>query len=186
MAQKCRTCTHPHRELIEQALANTRARRNGGVQAVSDKWSIPRSSLQRHLTNCMSQDLVARLRMGMPDPIDISIEEIIRQEGEGAIIGLRKLKEEHRAAAERWEHMGEFEQARKERIELRRVHEALAQYAGMIPGRKQVTNNNLVLGDVSTLFDTIDAVLRPFPEARRAVAQALAMQQPRPALEHAA
>lgn len=179
MARQCQTCNHSERDRIEQALANTRSRIAGGVEQVSRKWCIPRSSLRRHMDNHMTQEQFARLRFGVPDGVDASIEEIIRQEGEGAILGLRRLKEEHRAAVDRWEQRGEFEQARKERIEVRKVQEALAEYAGMIPGRKQVTNNNLVLADFNVFAEQLDKVLRPFPEARKAVA-AMFLQ---PALE---
>ena len=184
MARACRTCTHDDRERIEIALANSKAKVAGGVQRIADKYGIPRASLRRHMDHHMTQADFARLRLGMPDAIDASIEEVIRQEGEGAILLLRRMKGDHQAAVERWEKLGEFEQARKERIELRKVGEMLILYAGMVPGRKTVTNNNLVISDVAPLFDMIDAVLLPYPEARRAVAAALSHQPAPAAIEH--
>ena len=108
-------------ERIEIALANSKAKVAGGVQRIADKYGIPRASLRRHMDHHMTQADFARLRLGMPDAIDANIEEVIRQEGEGAILLLRRMKGDHQAAVERWEKLGEFEQARKERIELRKV-----------------------------------------------------------------
>lgn len=180
MGQKCRTCNHPEREQIEQALANTRARVAGGINGVVRKWGIPRSSLRRHLSEHMTEEKCARLLLGMPDEIDANIEEIIRREGEGAILMLRKLKTEHVAAVERWEKLGLYEEARKERIEVRKVGELLAKYAGMVPGKKNITNNNLVLADFTVFADGLHKVLAPWPDAQRATA-AMFRQQ---ALEH--
>lgn len=184
MAQRCRTCNHPDRDRIEQALANTRSKIAGGVEAIAQKWGIPRSSLQRHLSRHMTQEQVARLRHGMPDNIEVSIEEITRQEGEGAILGLKRLRLELQIIAERADKAGDFQSGIRARQAQLKIYEEQAKLAAMYPGRKQVTNNNLVLGDVTVLFDMIDKVLLPFPEARRAVAQAFSQQAP--ALEYAA
>ena len=179
---KCRTCSHPERERIEFDLANCIQGQHGAMLGIANKYGIPRSSLQRHLTRHMATAQVARLRYNVPDATDQRIEEVVRREGENAIIGLRALKEQHLLAIDRLDNANDTAGARAERKELRAVYEAHAKYGGKIPGRKSVTNNNLVLGDVSTLFELIDATLKPFPEARRAVADAFSRSQD--ALEH--
>lgn len=185
MAIPCRTCTHPERERIEVALAMTHPRRGGGVQRIADKWGVPRSSLRRHLNNHMTREQVMRLRAGMPDTIDVSIEEFVRQAGEGAIITLSRLEKGFRIRAEALEKIGDYEGSRKELAEAAKVARDLVLYAGLVPGRKTVNNNTLVLGDIGALFDRIDAALASYPDARQAVAEVFAQRSPvLPVLEH--
>jgi hypothetical protein len=159
MGRKCSTCNHPERDQIELALANTRARIGGGVQQVAAKWGISRSSLRWHVDHHMTQEQVARLRLGMPDAIDANIEEIIRREGEGAILVLRDLKERFKRRADFLEEIKDLEGSRKELAELAKVSRDLILYAGLIPGRKTVTNNNLVIGDGAAIFQMVARVL---------------------------
>lgn len=164
MAQRCRTCNHRDRDRIEQALANTRSKIAGGVEAIAQKWGIPRSSLQRHLARHMTQEQVARLRHGMPDNIEISIEEITRQEGEGAILGLKRLRLELQIVAERADKAGDFQSGIRARQAQQKIYEEQAKLAAMYPGRKQVTNNNLVVADGVALFQLFDRVLERAPD----------------------
>lgn len=182
----CRVCNHPERAQIELAIANARPGTRHSVMAVATKWGIAKSSVYRHRDLHMSQQDIMRLRMGMPDAVDEAIEEVVRREGEGAILSLRDLKLRFLTRADLLEQNKDFEGSRKELAEAAKVSRDLVLYAGLVPGRKTVTNNNLVLGDVSVLFDVVDAALRAFPEARRAVAAAWAKQANPPALEHAA
>lgn len=182
----CRVCNHPERAQIELAIANARPGTRHSVMAVATKWGIAKSSVYRHRDHHMSQQDIMRLRMGMPDAVDEAIEEVVRREGEGAILSLRDLKLRFLTRADLLEQNKDFEGSRKELAEAAKVSRDLVLYAGLVPGRKTVTNNNLVLGDVSVLFDVVDAALRAFPEARRAVAAAWAKQANPPALEHAA
>lgn len=177
----CRTCTHPERERIEFAIANCVKGQHGAMSGIAAKYGIPRASLERHRDRHMTQDQIARLRFNAPDATDQKIEDVIRQEGENAILGLRAQRERLLLLLDELEKSGSHDKCVPVHRELRGVYELLAKYAGMVPGRKTVTNNNLLLGDITTFMDLVSEVLKPFPEARKAVAAAFASQQ---VLEH--
>lgn len=159
MGRKCSTCEHPERQQIELALANTRARIAGGVQQVAQKYGIPRTSLRWHMDKHMTQEQVARLRFGFPDSIQVSIEEITKQEGEGAMLGFRRLRLELEEIARRADAAADFPNAIRARTEQKRIYEEQLKLAAMYPGRKQTVNNNLVIGDGAAIFQMMARIL---------------------------
>lgn len=159
MGRKCSTCNHPERDQIELALANTRARIGGGVQQVAAKWGISRSSLRWHVDHHMTQEQVARLRFGFPDNIQVSIEELTRQEGEGAMLGFRRLRLELIELAKLADAAGDFANGIRARTEQKRIYEEQLKLAAMYPGRKQTVNNNLVIGDGAAIFQMVARIL---------------------------
>ena len=121
-----------------------------------------------------------------PTQVEVNIEELVRKGGEDAVIGLSRLVTECKGQAEKCDQLALFREAAAYRKLQLDAYKEKAKIAAIYPGRKTVTNNNLVLGDVGMLFDLVDATLVQFPEARRAVAAAFAQQAQLPALEHAA
>jgi hypothetical protein len=180
MPTRSRIHDHPDRERIEVELALART-----VQEVADRWGIPRRTLATYRQKHMTQQQIARLRGMTPTEVEADIEALTRKGGEDAVIGFSRLIEECKEQAEKLDRMGMPSEAVKYRKLQLELYKEKAKIAALYPGRNAVTNNNLVLGDVGVLFDMIDATLRPFPEARQAVAAAFASAQ-RPALEHAA
>ncbi|QQP97933.1 hypothetical protein [Lysobacter enzymogenes] len=186
MASRCKVCNHPERDVIEQLLANnTSAQGLGGVQTIAARFGLKRASAQRHLKNHMKQEQVARLRHGIPDNIEINIEEITRQEGEGAVLGLKRLRLELQELAARADKVGDLQSGIRARQAQQRVYEEQAKLGAMYPGRKQVTNNNLVIADGRELFLIVDRVLSVAPDvasARKMLAQEFrAAALPKPA-----
>src|SRR5690606_10298132 len=128
---------------------------------------------------------IARIRGMTPVEAEINIEELTRKGGEAAVIGLSRLITECVEQAKKCDGAGlHAEAVRYRKLQLDAYREQ-AKIAALYPGRKTVNNNNLVLGDMAPMFDMIDAVLKPYPEARAALAQAWAQSQ-QPALEHEA
>lgn len=178
----CRTCQHPDVERINMELALA-----PNVHTVAARYDIPRRSLARHRRQCLTQQEIARMRGMSPSQLEVDIDELARKGGQDAYIGLSRLLEECKAQADRCDRIGQAREAAIYRKLQLDIYDKKLKIAAMYPGRKTVTNNNLVLGDVGMLFDLVDATLRPFPEARRAVADAFARQaQMPPVLEHAA
>lgn len=189
---RCTICNHPEREALELALAMTQKRVAGGVVQVAVRFGVSKSAAHRHLSEHMSQDHVARLRMGVPAAIDANIMEIIQRQGEGAILVLRDLKARFLQRADILEKLKDYDGSRKELAEAAKVSRDLVLYAGLIPGRKTVTNNTLVIADGAEVFDIVTRALAEattVQEARSLVASAyktLAATPNRPALEHLA
>ena len=181
MAQPCRTCNHPDRERIEVELAMA-----SSVREVSERYDIPRRSLHRHKQEHMTAEQIMRIRGMTPAQFEVNIEELTRRGGEAAVIGFTRIIQECQVAAETCDKLKMFAVSANYRKLQLEAYKEQAKIAAIYPGRKTV-NNNLVLGDVSALFDMLDVVLRPYPEARLAVAQVMLSQPPaRPVLEHAA
>ncbi len=168
MARHCRTCTHPERERIELELANAPA-----LADVSRNWGIPTSSLSRHRNQHMTQEQIARLRHGFPDDIEISIDELTRQGGQGAILGLKRLGLELQEIAKRCDAIGDFPNGIRARTEQKSVYKEQARLAAMYPGLKSTTNNHLVIADGVQIFDLVNRVLaraETVTDARRMLA----------------
>lgn len=165
MARPCRTCTHPERERIELELANARA-----FVDVARRWEIPPTSIKRHVHKHMTQEQIARLRHGFPDSIEIDIDKLTREGGQGAILGLKRLILEQQEAAYRCDAAGLFEAGIRARQAQATLYKEQAKLAALYPGLKTTTNNNLIVADFNVFADQLDKVLRPFPEARQAVA----------------
>lgn len=177
----CGTCQHPDIERInlELALSPTSAE-------VARRYGIPIRSMSRHRRQCLTQSDIARMRGMSPTQVEVNIEELVRKGGEDAVIGLSRLVVECKEQAEKCDALVLFREAAAYRKLQLEAYKEKAKIAAIYPGRKTVTNNNLVLGDVSMLFDVVNEALRMFPEAQSAVAAAWARQAQLPALEHAA
>ncbi len=177
---RCQILDHPDRPTIEARIAVS-----GNVAAVAREYGINPPMLRHFVRTHMTQTQIARLRGMLPSEAEASIDELVRVGGQRSVIGLAQQIAKCNEQAEKCEKLGEYGAAVAYRTQAIRAQIEQAKQANIYPGRKTVTNNNLVLSDVAPLFDMIDAVLRPFPEARAAVTDAFARSQ-MPALEHAA
>ena len=178
MGPPCKTCIHPDREMIEVDLAMFPS-----VREVSDKWEVNRRSLQRHKQNHMTQEQIARIRGMTPTEAEVNIDDLVRKGGQEAVVGLSRLIQECKDQADKCDRMNLAKDGATYRKLQLDCYREKAKIAALYPGRKSVTNNNLVLGDVGHVFDMLDTVLRPFPEARQAVALAFSQSQ-QAVLEH--
>ena len=178
MPRPCQVCSHPERERIDVDLA---LEPNAAI--VARRYGLHERAMRRHLANHVAQADIARYRSISPTAAQVSIQDLASQGGEAAVIGFSRLIQECKACAEKCDNAGAHDTAVKYRKVQLDAYKEQAKIAAIYPGRKTVTNNNLVLGDVGHVFGLIDSVLRPFPEARQAVALAFAQQT---ALEHQA
>ena len=179
MAQPCRTCNHPDRERIEVELAMAPSVREG-----AERYDIPRRSLHRHRQEHMTAEQIIRIRGMTPKQAEVNIEELTRRGGESAVLGFTRLIQISEAAMTRClENKMDAQAAVWARVQLDAYREQ-AKIAAIYPGKRGVTNNHLVLGDVTQILDFVDAALSAFPDAQRAVALAFARKSAIPALEH--
>jgi len=180
MRKNCRTCKHPNIELINAELAAPRS-----TEEVAKKFGIPARTVREHRAHCMTVEQMARLRHEIQPTLDVDIDERVRRGGREAVLGFANDLHKLEIACARCEKMGLERELTANRALMFKIRVEQAKLADRYPGAKRVTNN-LVVGDVSVLFDLIDATLRPFPDARQAVALAFANSQQPAALEHAA
>lgn len=175
----CRTCKHPNVELINTELALARS-----TEEIAKKFDVPARTLREHRSRCMTQQQIARLRHEIQPAHEVDIDELVRRGGQSAMLAFGRMMSELVTATAECDKLGLHREAATNRGLQLKVAIEQAKLANHYPGTKKVTNN-LVIGDVGMLFDLIDSTLRPFPEARQAVAMAFANSQ-KPVLEHAA
>lgn len=163
--QGCKTCEHPERERIEQeiALAGTGA-------DVGDKWGIHPRALNRHRNNHMTQEQIARLRGIVPSKAEVDIAELTRKGGETAMVGLARLNAELIEIAAKLDALGNYDTAARYRELQVKVYDKQAKVAALYPGLKQVTTNNVVFADFEAFARLAEQVLKPWPDAQRALA----------------
>lgn len=184
MGRQCTTCQHPERERIDTELALS-----SNVAEVAARYGIARRSMSRHRQNCMTQKQIAQIRGITPAQAEVEIEELARRGGEDSIIGFSRLVQECKESAEKCEKLGlHSEVATFRKLQLAAYKEK-AKIAAIYPGRKTVTNNNLVVADGAEIFQLVNQVLsraESVPHARQLLA-AEYVRMARPALlEHAA
>lgn len=168
---------HPHRETIEAELALSDSR------VVGEKWNINPRALRHYRQKYMTAEQIARIRGLVPSQAEVDIEKLVREGGTEAVVGLSRIITEAKAGFEACTKLGLHGEAVKyQKIQLE-AFKAKGNYAGLIPGRKTVNNNTLMIGNMQQFMDFVDAALAQFPDARRALANAWASQHA-PALEH--
>ena len=127
MSTRCRTCTHPDRELIEREAAIAwKDRAGGSIAEVGLRYGIPKSSIYRHINKHMTQEQFARLVHDVPETLDIDVDKVTRKQGQLAILGMARLVEELRATAEAADAAGDWAEATKARIAQANVYKEQA------------------------------------------------------------
>lgn len=171
---RCQTCSHPDRERIEQEIAIA-----GSLQDVADRWGINRRALNRHRASHMTQEQIARLRGMVPAKVEVDIAELTRRGGEDAMIGLKRLNTELIETAAKLDAIKDYTTAARYRDLQFKVYREQMKIGALYPGLKQVTNNNVVFADFEAFARLAEHVLRPWPEAQRALAAGmLQLQRP--------
>lgn len=184
MGRQCTTCQHAELERINAELALT-----SNVAAVAARYGIARRSMSRHRQNCMTQKQIAQLRGLVPAQVAVDIEELRRKGGEEAVIGFSRIVQECREMAEKCDKLGQYGEALKFRRLQFDAYCKKGEYAGIIPGRKTVTNNNLVVADGAEIFQLVNQVLgraESVSHARQLLAAEYVRMAKPAALEHAA
>lgn len=170
---RCLTCSHQDRERIEQEIALSRS-----LQDVADRWGIERRSLNRHRASHMTQAQIARLRGIVPAEVEVDIAELTRRGGEDAMIGLKRLNTELVEITAKLDAIGDYQTAAKYRDLQFKVYREQMKVGALYPGLKQVTNNSVVFADFEAFARLAEQVLKPWPEAQRALAAGMLQLQP--------
>ena len=155
MPRSCTVCTHPDRPAIDLALVN-------GVSgnAVAAKYRVSEDAVVRHCGN----HLPAALAQGQAAAEMARADDLLGQ--------LQRLQADARRIGGKAEDVGDLKTALMGVRELVRIVELAAKLVGELDERPQV--NVLLAPEWTTVRVALLAALRPFPEARVAVAERLA------------
>lgn len=154
MSRQCTICTHPDVNEINQMLISEKS-----LLQISKKYAISYSSLKRHYENHITRDMTRSVHAEKVANADSLLQKLIEYENDA---------KRYRDMAEK---DGDIELA------LRAVDRALkcveigSKIRGLIQEQTQV--NILVNPQWIELRSTIITALEPFPEARRAIIDAL-------------
>jgi len=167
----CHVCKHRERAAMELMLM-----RGVAVHAIAKKFNVSGDSLHRHKRrpSCMPPQLKEKLLAG-PDVAGLDIEKVREAESKSLLLHLVNQRNRMFAAQDAAEEAGHIHGIVRVSAELRAINELIAKIVGQL-GTGTTTINNSVLF-VSPAYVSMRAVLtrtlRPFPEARAAVAAAL-------------
>jgi DNA-binding transcriptional ArsR family regulator len=174
MPMRCKVCSHPEREKLDIALAQGVA-----MEPLARRYDLPPSSVRRHRNN---GHIPAEIIDAFPRRADLSEEALVqlrRDESAGILLGLARqrrilLDVQDRAAAKK-----NNEWILKVANALHRNIELVARAVGEFAQHERAIQTTNVLGlmmapDYIRLRSRLLEAVRPFPQARAAVAQALA------------
>lgn len=165
-AHNCKTCAHPKRDQIEQAMV---AGWNNG--RISREFGVSVYSLNRHRHNHLTP------------AIRKALETRNERAGDAAADRLEELYRKGRRLLEKADKQDNIGHALAAIRELRGIVELLARMTGELDERPQVNVVSLAASpEWQATLQRIVTALHPYPDASQAVAQALGMMAPTPAL----
>jgi hypothetical protein len=151
MPRVCTVCTHADRPAIDQALVNGK-----GVRETSALFRVSEDALSRHKESHIPETLARAA----------DAEEVARADG---LLGeLATLQADARRIGQKAEDTGDLRTALAGNRELVRIVELTAKMIGELDERPQV--NVLVAPEWLQVRAALLESLRPYPEARQAVA----------------
>lgn len=168
MANRCQVCEHPHRAEVELGLANKIA-----CRILAKRHGLDKDAIWRHGNKHMAAKLKARLMAtGADDPVDLDRLRI--SESEGLLQHLVAVRGRLYRALDTAEGLSPGDVARVA-APLHKNLELTGKLLGDLrTGGTQITNNTLVLtAEYHQLRVGIVAALKPYPQAREAVANVL-------------
>jgi transposase-like protein len=151
---KCRVCTSPDREAIDQAII-----RGGSYRTIAEEYGLGRMSIQRHAASHLPATL-ARAH---------EAHEVAR--ADDLLAQVRQLQDRALGILRRAERKGDLRSASGAIREARGLIELLGKLAGQL--QDGVTVNVALLPEWTALRGRILVALEPHPEAREAVIKAL-------------
>jgi hypothetical protein len=190
---RCKACHHPQRGRIEMQLANGVSM----VKVARQFEGLTKWGLSRHFRLHVSPARKDKLRVGASD-LKVDLDTLKRAESESLLQNLIAERARLQRIADLCEGVGNFQDATRASTAVVRVLELVAKYLGELKtGSTSVTQNFLLAPDWVNLRRAIATALRPFPEAQRAVLEAVRAHESsagveinahhaveRPALEH--
>ena len=154
MARSCSVCRHPDRDAIDRALIEGQPYRD-----IAGQYSVSKSGVERHGRNHLPATLTNAAEA----------EEVAR--ADDLLSQLRALQGRALGILEKAESSGDYRAALSAIREARGCLELLAKLAGELQSGTDL--RVVVAPDWIHLRGQVLESLRPFPEAKRAVAEAL-------------
>ena len=175
----CTVCRHPHRARIEQYTM-----RGYSLRAVAAKFELGYHSVRRHKLNHMPAQLKAALVTRQPEG-ELDLEQLRKSEGEGLLQEIVVGTSRCVAALNEAEEISDLRAVAGLHGKWRDWLTLKAKVLGEL-GHGSVHVENLVMNPtyLDIRVDLLEA-LRPFPEARQAVAKVFHGREAQ-VIEHAA
>jgi hypothetical protein len=149
----CETCRHPERHAIDLAIIAGQSKRD-----IAQRFGLSPSSVQRHRDNCVPNDLVQAQLSRNIDRADYLLARSCALELEAKAIG-EEARNSHKPGV-----------ALNAIGEQRRI---LAMQSGQLVPKHDSNSKNSTQSDLEQLKKEIIDALRPYEEARAAVAKAI-------------
>lgn len=162
----CRVCAH--RELAQIDLSLTH---HVSIRALSKRYGVSIDSLYRHQARHLSPALRAKLLAG-PAIEGLDLEKLRSQESQSLLANLIALRRRLYASLDVAEESGDVGMVARIARALHDSFELVGKLLGEL-STGSVTNNILVQPEFLEVRCELTRALRPFPEARRAVASVL-------------
>lgn len=181
MGRQCKVCEHPERSRIELALA-----RKVSARQIAQKFrGVSPDSISRHRRGHMPPQLVASL-VAAGKPSDIDLEKLRQSESEGLLQHIVAQRGRLYHLLDEAEDLGDLRAASSVHG---RILDSLALGAKLLgeinTHAVNVQNNLIVQPEYLELRHLLRQALKPFPNAQRAVAEALRrVEAPQPADAH--
>jgi hypothetical protein len=165
----CKACIHPQRHLLELGLCHRIP-----VRVLAKRFDLSKDQVFRHRRLHLGPQQVAAI-MAAAHPSEIDLEQLQRSESEGllgALVGQRaRLVQLSEMAFE----AGEINAATSIERAVTGSLELTSKLLGMIIHRHDVRSTSILISaDYLQLRGAIIGALKPYPEAGRVVAEALA------------
>lgn len=182
MARLCQVCNHPRRAEIELALA-----RRVPYRTLEARYNVGKDPLSRHKKEHMPEQLQASL-MATARPTGVDLDALRKSESEGLLQTIVFQRAKLFSLLDEAEEVGDHRAAAQIHGRITKNAEFTAKLLGEITTAAQHTTNNLIVSqDYLELRSALVQALRPYPKARRAVAEVLQNMEataPPQAIEH--
>jgi len=168
MGASCKICQHPERAKIELGLAN-----RVPANALARKFDASRDSIARHRKNHMPPQLVAAL-LATGKPTVIDLEQLRKSESEGLVQHLVAQRGYLYGLAKQAEDMGDLRAAIQAHGRINDTLALTGKLLGELVTHQSVSIQQLIVQpEYLQLRQALIQALRPFPDARHAVAEVL-------------
>jgi len=174
--RKCTVCTHPEAGRIDFLLVSGSGEHGKGRRSLAEKFGLGADALQRHGKHHISAEYRRAILAG-PLHSEQDLRELVAQEGQSVLVNFRSLFNAHRqrwlVALESGDDLMMIAHSKTMTEILTRIGRLTQEIA---PPQTFVQNNTVQIFEHPEYLNAIAALtaaLRPFPEARKAAAEAL-------------
>lgn len=164
----CTVCASEFRHQVEIGLTM-----GTPCAALAARFDLSPSAIWRHGQNHLSPAQRAAL-LAQQKPTDVDLDALREREGEGLLAGLVAQRARLLAKADTAMELGDVKGSVSAENAIQSNYALVARLLGQLVQHHSVTHTNLLISpDYIKLRSTLVDALRPFPDAARAVAEAL-------------